>query len=218
MMGFEFATGSTGGPEILCLGAHSDDIEIGALATIMNIARNHPTAKVTWVVFSAIGDRADEAHTSAHRCTRDFETADIRLYEYRDSFFPSAADAIKATMSQLRDDCRADIVFTHGRDDRHQDHRVISDLTWQVFRDNLILEYEVPKYDGDFGIPNLFQPVSEDLADEKVSILEEFFSSQRSKRWFTPDLFRAVMRLRGMECNSASGMAEAFFCRKAVLG
>ena len=202
---------------ILCLGAHSDDIEIGALATILGLARKYSSAQVTWVVFSARGERAEEASASADHCTGGYSAADILLHEYRDGYFPQQVGPIKSEFDALKQRCNPDIIFTHNRSDRHQDHRVISDLTWQTFRNHLILEYEIPKYDGDFGVPNLFNSVSQDLCDEKLLVLERYFSSQRSKSWFTSDLFMALMRLRGMECNSNTALAEAFYCRKLVL-
>lgn len=205
-------------PDILCLGAHSDDIEIGALATVLHLAKAYPSARVTWAVFSASGERSDEARSSAEYCTQGFSESNIRLFEFPDGHFPQELTAIKAAFEELKTVCSPDLVLTHYREDRHQDHRTISDVTWQTFRDHLVLEYEIPKYDGDFGIPNFFVPASQEFCKQKLEILDRFFGSQRSKGWFNEDLFMAVMRLRGMECRSPTDYAEAFYVRKAVFG
>lgn len=202
---------------ILCLGAHSDDIEIGALATILGLIRRYENANVTWAVFSAIGPRKDEAMASATHCTQGAGDAEIRTYEFEDGYFPQDIAAIKSEFEDLKKHRNPDLILTHYRHDLHQDHRAISDLTWQTFRNHLILEYEIPKYDGDLGVPNVFSPVSQELCEEKVQILDRFFGSQRSKSWFTDDLFTGLMRLRGMECQSPTRYAEAFYCRKAVI-
>jgi LmbE family N-acetylglucosaminyl deacetylase len=204
-------------PTILCLGAHSDDIEIGALATILGLAGKYPSAHIFWVVFSAIGDRKDEARASAEYCVKGFGASDILLHEFHDGHFPQETADIKSKFEALKADCKPDLILTHYRDDRHQDHGVISDLTWQTFRNHMILEYEIPKYDGDFGVPNVFSPASTEIRDEKLAVLEKYFGSQRSKSWFTADLFSSLMRLRGMECNAPSGFAEAFYGRKILI-
>ncbi len=141
----------------------------------------------------------------------------MTLENYRDGFFPFVGAAIKDEFESLKLEFQPDVIFTHFRDDRHQDHRLISDLTWNTFRDHLILEYEIPKYDGDFGQPNVFVPIADAICQRKIAILLECFASQRSKSWFDEQTFRAVLRLRGMEANSPSRYAEAFYCRKAVL-
>jgi LmbE family N-acetylglucosaminyl deacetylase len=204
-------------PSILCLGAHSDDIEIGAGATILSLQQQVPNARITWVVFAGSGPRAQEAEGSARHCTAGFADASIEIHEIRDGYFPSEFVQIKETFEPIRAVCHPDIVFTHQRDDLHQDHRLISEITLQTFRDHLILEYEIPKYDGDLGTPNLFVPVSDEIRLAKLGLLDRFFASQRNRPWFTRETFEAVMRLRGVECRSPSGYAEAFHCRKAVL-
>ena len=216
MISLDFDLEGRGKPAILCLGAHSDDLEIGAIGTILGLAQRFPSASVTWAVFGAAGQREEEARASAQYCTARFADPRIEVYSFRDGFFPAEAVAIKEQFEALKAARWPDIIFTHYRHDLHQDHRMISDLTWQTFRDHLILEYEIPKYDGDFGSPNVFHALSDALREEKLAVLERFFSSQRSKRWFSRDTFSAVMRLRGIECNSKTGFAEAFYCRKVV--
>lgn len=203
-------------PTILCLGAHSDDVEIGACATILGLAEKYPEGRIAWTVFAASGQREAEARASAEYCVDGFAGAEIRLHAFPDGFFPAEAARLKEVFESLKAECRPDLIFTHYRHDLHQDHRQISDLTWQTFRDHLILEYEVPKYDGDFGTPSLFCPVPAHLHEAKLAALDRFFATQKAKPWFTAEVFSAVMRLRGMECRSPSGYAEAFYCRKAV--
>lgn len=202
---------------VLCLGAHSDDIEIGCGGTILRLLEGNPGLSVRWIVFSASPERGEEARRSAHAFLARAGDREVEVKQFRDGYFPSLADTIKDEFEAIKH-TRPDLVFTHYRQDRHQDHRVISDLTWNTFRNHLILEYEIPKYDGDFGTPNLFVPLSEALTARKAQILLDCFSSQRGRQWFDEELFRAVLRLRGMEANSPSRYAEAFHCRKAVLG
>ena len=202
---------------ILCLGAHSDDIEIGAGATLLSMADLFPAARVHWVVFCATGVRRSEAQSSAEFFTAGFESAEIQLLGLPDGRLPSVLDETKNHFESIKKAFEPDLIFTHYRGDLHQDHRVVSELTWQTFRNHLVLEYEIPKYDGDLGTPNFFQPVSAEVQAAKIDALREHFSSQKSKPWFDPTLFSSLMRLRGMECHSTSGFAEAFYCRKALL-
>lgn len=204
-------------PRLLCLGAHSDDLEIGAGGTILELGERHASGEITWVVFSGVGERRSEAQASGEHFTAAFTRRRIDVHAFEDGFFPSHTSAIKRIFESLKSELQPDIVFTHFREDRHQDHRLISDLTWQTFRDHLILEYEIPKYDGDLGVPNLHVPISERSREGKLSALERHFGTQRSKDWFTRDTFLALMRLRGIECRSPTGYAEAFHCRKASL-
>jgi LmbE family N-acetylglucosaminyl deacetylase len=211
---------ATGDLELLCLGAHSDDIEIGCGAAILALLDAQPTVNVTWVVFSASGLRAREARQGAAtflgRASRT-SRREVVLHDFRDGYFPSESVAIKDSFEALKKRVSPDVVFTHFRDDRHQDHRVLSELTWNTFRNHLILEYEIPKYDGDVGTPNVFVPVSEQVARRKTKRVCSIFKSQTGHHWFTEDLFLGLMRIRGMECCSPSGYAEAFYSRKAVL-
>jgi LmbE family N-acetylglucosaminyl deacetylase len=203
-------------PTILCLGAHSDDIEIGCGGTILTLLARHPSARVCWIVFSAGGRRAAEARRSAARFLRGARTADVRLHEFRDGFFPYDGAAIKEVFETLKP-VAPDLIFTHHDRDRHQDHRLVSELTWNTFRDHVILEYEVPKYDADLGWPNVFVPLSAATRRRKLAILHEVFATQRAKRWFGAATFDGLMRLRGVESAARQRYAEAFHVRKLTL-
>ncbi len=200
---------------VLCLGAHSDDIEIGCGGTILRLTQACPNISVHWVVFSSEGPRKGEAEESARRFLRRAHRKTVEIKKFRGGFFPFRGEAIKEYFEQLKNKCMPDVIFTHYRHDLHQDHRMISDLTWNTFRDHLILEYEIPKYDGDIGSPNVFMHLDESHCRAKVKLLIECFETQRGKRWFSEDTFLSLMRLRGVESN-ASKFAEAFYCRKIV--
>jgi LmbE family N-acetylglucosaminyl deacetylase len=202
--------------KILCLGAHSDDIEIGCGGAILRFARQYPNCVFHWVVFSALGVRAAEAQRGAALFAGENALQALLLKEFQDGFMPFVGGEVKAVFEQLKS-ISPDLIFTHNRKDAHQDHRLISELTWNTFRNHLILEYEIPKYDGDLGQPSLFLPVAYEVCEQKVRYLMDAFESQRSKSWFQPETFLALMRLRGMECNAPSGYAEAFYCRKLLL-
>jgi LmbE family N-acetylglucosaminyl deacetylase len=207
--------GSDRALRILCLGCHSDDIEIGCGGTILRLAEQYPRCEFHWVVFSAIGVREAEAHCAA----KLFAGAALKgpmLKKFRDGFMPYTGGEVKAVFEELKQ-VSPDLIFTHTRKDAHQDHRLISELTWNTFRDHFILEYEIPKYDGDLGQPSVFMPLTEEQSRKKVDCLIEAFQSQRTKHWFEERTFLSLMRLRGMECNAPSGYAEAFYCRKLVL-
>lgn len=202
---------------MLCLGAHSDDIEIGCGATVLQLARTRPRPEFRWVVWSAPGIRAKEAQRGARKFLGPSASDALRLHEFRDGYFPAQFSAIKDAFESLANEFKPDIVFTHTRDDRHQDHRIISDLTWNTFRNQLILEYEIPKWDGDLGRPNLYVPVSRNAALGKTRALIEVFGTQGSKDWFSEETFLGLMRLRGMECRAPEAYAEAFHARKIAL-
>lgn len=202
---------------ILCLGAHSDDIEIGCGGTILRLARQFPNCAFHWVVFSATGVRATEAQRAAALFAGTNTTKGPQLKTFQDGFMPFVGAEVKAIFEELKHSVSPDLIFTHNRDDAHQDHRLLAKLTWNTFRDHLILEYEIPKYDGDLGRPNVFVPLPTDLCEKKVRNIMDAFQSQHSKRWFQPDTFFSLMRIRGMECNSPSNYAEAFYCRKMAL-
>lgn len=204
--------------QILCLGAHSDDIEIGCGGTVLSLLRQHPNVAVRWVVFSSTEERASEAKSSAAAFLQQASRQAVSVLNYRDGFFPSDNERIKLEFEILKRDFTPDLVFTHYRDDRHQDHRVVSDLTWNTFRNHLVLEYEIPKYDGDLGRPNFFVPIEDSIRREKIGRLLEHFPTQRQKQWFDEETFSALLRLRGMEANSPTRYAEAFYSRKSVLG
>ncbi len=202
---------------ILCLGAHSDDIEIGCGGTLFTILEANRQVEVHWVVFGAHGQRAEEARRAAAAVLDLAAQSEVEILEFRDSFFPYEGAAIKEHFEDIKARFDPDLVLTHRGEDRHQDHRVISDLTWNTFRDHLILEYEIPKYDGDLGQPNVFITVSPEQVDQKVRTVLEVFSSQTSKEWFDADALRALLRLRGVESNAPNRYAEAFYASKLVL-
>jgi LmbE family N-acetylglucosaminyl deacetylase len=204
--------------QVLCLGAHSDDIELGCGGTVLSLLECYDNVAVHWVVFSASEVRAREARDSAAAFLAQAQEKEVVVKNYRDGFFPFLGSQIKEDFEALKLDFDPDLVFTHYREDRHQDHRLISDLTWNTFRNHLILEYEIPKYDGDLGCPNFFVPLEESVCSRKVRNLVESFKSQRPKQWFDEQTFLAILRLRGMEVNSPTRFAEAFYCRKAIFG
>ena len=214
----ELALPSPGRPlRVLAVGAHADDIEIGCGGTILRLADASPDLRVDWVVCSAAGARRDEAAAGADAFLGGVADRGVELGSFRDGFLPYSGADVKEFFEGLKDR-DPDVVLTHHRVDLHQDHRLVSELTWNTFRDHLILEYEVPKYDGDLGAPGAFVHLSEEVARRKVDALVATYASQREKRWFTGDTFLGLMRLRGMESNSPSGYAEAFYSRKAVIG
>jgi LmbE family N-acetylglucosaminyl deacetylase len=200
------------------MGAHSDDIEIGCGATLLSLMRRRPRPEFRWIVWSAAERREREARLGARRFLGNAASEEVRVHAFRDGYFPAQFAEIKEAFENLAGEFRPDVVFTHARDDRHQDHRVISDLTWNTFRNHLVLEYEIPKWDGDLGRPNLYVPVNRATARRKTRALLSVFGSQRSKDWFSEETFLGLMRLRGVECRAAGGLAEAFHARKITLG
>ena len=199
---------------VLAIGCHADDIEIGCGGTLLSLARSRPGIHVHWVVLAAPGPRADEAHDSAERFLAPAATKEIVVHQFRDGFLPYVGGEIKDVFETLKG-AEPDLIFTHARHDLHQDHRLACELTWNTFRDHLILEYEIPKYDGDLGAPNVFVPLDSTLVEEKLRMVREAFPSQEGKHWFDEELFRSLMRLRGVE--SATRYAEAFTCRKLLV-
>ena len=214
MLGFSLDALARPIERVLAIGCHADDIEIGCGGTLISLSRARPGLALTWVVLAAPGDRAGEARASARAFLADAEISDVRIHEFRDGFLPYSGGEVKEVFEDLKD-VRPDLVFTHTRHDLHQDHRLACELTWNTFRNHLILEYEIPKYDGDLSAPNVFVPLEESQVEEKLRILRDHYATQRSKHWFDDELFRGLMRLRGME--SASRYAEAFTCRKLTL-
>jgi LmbE family N-acetylglucosaminyl deacetylase len=202
---------------VLCLGAHCDDIEIGCGGTVMALAERYPRARFRWVVFSGDDRREAETRAAASRLYPSPEMVDVEVHRFRDSFFPDEFAAIKETVGRLGQSLQPDIVFTHRGEDRHQDHRLLSELTWNTFRNHLILEYEIPKYDGDLGQPNVYVPLSEEQGRRKIAALLESFPTQKNKPWFTDSVFQGLLSIRGMECRSPSGLAEGFHARKLTL-
>lgn len=201
---------------ILCLGAHSDDIEIGCGGTILRLATEYSKCVFHWVVFSAIGVRGEEAQRGAKLFTGGETLQGLLLKTYQDGLMPFVGAEVKAVFEELKS-ISPDLIFTHNRNDAHQDHRLLAELAWNTFRDHLILEYEIPKYDGDMGRPSVFVPLASEFCEKKVRYIMDTFQSQHSRRWFQSDTFFSLLRLRGMESNSPSGYAEAFYCRKLVL-
>jgi len=202
---------------ILCLGAHSDDIEIGAGATILSLIARGVRLDVHWCVLSAPGERESEARASATQFVSDAARYQIEAMPFTDGFFPEQGDEIKKWFELLKRRVEPDLILTHRGNDAHQDHRQVSRLTWNTFRDHLILEYEIPKWDGDVGRPNMYSPVSAGALQRKIDLLMSHFGSQRSKQWFDPEVFRGLARLRGMECRAPERYAEAFVANKLTL-
>jgi LmbE family N-acetylglucosaminyl deacetylase len=202
---------------VLCLGAHSDDIEIGCGGTLLELIAANPRLSVQWCVFSGGEVREPEARKSAERFLDNVDNKSVEIYDFRDSFFPDQWGRIKETIARMAKQLQPDLIFSHRLEDRHQDHRVIAELTWCAFRNHFILEYEIPKYEGDLGQPNFFCPLSEHVCEKKIVTVVECFQSQSDKPWFDAELFRSLMRLRGSECGSPSRYAEAFGCRKATM-
>jgi LmbE family N-acetylglucosaminyl deacetylase len=215
MLGWNFNVERSSGLRILCLGAHSDDIEIGCGGTILKLIETYPNLSFCWIVFGSNQQRADEAITSANVFLDQVKEKQIVVKGFKDSFFPYIGAEIKEYFEQLKE-FSPDLIFTHYRHDRHQDHRLISDLTWNTFRDHLILEYEIPKYDGDLGSPNVFVHLDERLCQKKVRCLLDHFGTQRDKHWFTGETFFSLLRMRGIESKAPRGYAEAFYGRKIV--
>jgi LmbE family N-acetylglucosaminyl deacetylase len=201
---------------VLCLGAHSDDIEIGAGGTILALIASGARLNVHWCVLSAVGARGDEAAASAEAFLAGAAARSVTLATFQDGYFPHRPE-IKDWFEELKARVKPDLVFTHRRDDAHQDHRTVCDLTWNSFRNHLIFEYEIPKWDGDTAQPNSYMPLSAEIMERKCALLETHFGTQRSKDWFDPETFRGLARLRGMECRAAERYAEGFVMRKALL-
>jgi LmbE family N-acetylglucosaminyl deacetylase len=204
--------------QILVIGSHSDDIEIGCGATLLALTRAQPDLAVTWVVLGAQGVREDEARASGAAFLEAAGRSEVIVHGFRDGFFPYVGGEIKDVFEGLKALVDPDIIFTHTRHDLHQDHRLVCELTWNTWRDHLVIEYEIPKYDGDLGTPNVFVSVPEELAREKAELIVRTFESQTVKHWFVRELFLGLMRVRGMEGRSPSGYAEAFTCRKLAIG
>jgi LmbE family N-acetylglucosaminyl deacetylase len=209
--------GGSGPKKILALGAHADDIEIGCGGTILRLLEENPATEVYWVVLGASGQRRTEAVESANIFLANARRKEIVVKEFRDGYFPYVGTELKNFFEELKRKYLPDLILTHHRGDLHQDHQLVSELTWNTFRNHLILEYEIVKYDGDLGAPNFFVHLTEPLARKKIQTILECFKSQRDKSWFSEHVFSSVLRLRGVECRAPSGFAEAFHARKLVL-
>ena len=201
----------------VALGAHCDDIEIGCGGTLLSLIESDTEVNITWVVFSSNEQRKVEATLGANLFTNNGEALNLKILDFKDGYLPYHGEAVKEAFESLKATVNPDLIFTHYRHDLHQDHRLVSELTWNTFRNHLILEYEIPKWDGDLGAPNSFVHLQQTTVDKKIQYLQQAYNSQQSKSWFTDDLFRSIMRIRGMESNSPSLLAEAFYSRKCVL-
>lgn len=203
--------------ELLCIGAHCDDVEIGCGGSLLRLLDEHPGSRVHWLVLTSTPDRAAEARSAAAAFTAAATKVEVEIGELRDGYLPTQQAQAKDTFEALKGHARPDLILTHRRDDAHQDHRVAAELTWNTFRDHLILEYEIPKYDGDLGRPNVFVPLDESTVARKLELLRTHYPSQRERRWFEDETFRSLLRLRGMECNAPDRYAEGFLGTKVVL-
>lgn len=202
---------------ILCLGAHADDIEIGCGGTMLRLLQEYPGATVRWVVFAANPVREAEARNSAAAFLGSAGSSQIEIHQFRESYFPAVASEIKDEFERIKGSFKPDLIFSHRKLDAHQDHRVVAELAWNTWRDHAIWEYEIPKYDGDLSQPNTYVPLSRAIADQKVRLILEHFKSQATRAWFRPDTFDSLMGLRAVECNAPEARAEAFYVRKLVV-
>lgn len=200
---------------VLCIGAHCDDIEIGCAATLLAIRERAPAITCRWVVLSGAGERESETRKAGNRLLG--ESLQVSVADFRTSYFPACWGDIKDCFEQVKASVEPDLILTHWLEDRHQDHRIVAELTWNTFRHHQVLEYEIPKYEGDLGRPNLYVPSSPEHTGRKVEALMSCFPSQHSRPWFRPEVFSGLMALRGMECNASSGYAEAFHARKLIM-
>lgn len=217
MLRFEFARRKNRTIKVLCVGAHSDDIEIGCGGTILRILSEYDDVEVHWVVLGSSGERDGEAVTSADKFLANVKKKEIIIQHFKTSFFPYIGEEIKNFFEKLKEKISPDIIFTHYRNDLHQDHRLVSELTWNTYRNNLIFEYEIMKYDGDIGSPNVFVHLDDTLCRKKISFIMDSFKTQGEKDWFTPDAFLSLLRIRGIESKAPGKYAEGFYCRKVVL-
>lgn len=215
MMKISFDKGTP--KNILCLGAHCDDIEIGCGGTILKYVREMEDLSVHWVVFSSDDCREKEALRSANDFLKGVRRKHVEIHRFRNSYFPHQGAEIKEYFEKLKHEISPDMIFTHYRNDLHQDHRVINELTWNTFRDHLILEYEILKYDGDLGSPNAFVQLDETICKAKIKNILDIFRSQSDKAWFTEDVFLSLLRIRGVESNAPDKYAEGFYCRKLII-
>jgi LmbE family N-acetylglucosaminyl deacetylase len=202
---------------LLCLGSHSDDIEIGCGGTVLRLLAECPGSTVNWVVFSSTPEREKEARASAADFLTSAAEATVTVRAFRESYFPYVGAEIKDFFEELKRSVNPDVILCHHRHDLHQDHRVVAELAWNTWRNHIVLEYEIPKYEGDLGTPNVFVPLSRAMADRKIELLMKHFATQASRNWFRPDTFRGVMSVRGVECHAPEGQAEAFHVRKLVV-
>lgn len=217
MLGTTFGKSTSAPLSILCLGAHCDDIEIGAGGTLLRLLSERPGSKVHWVVLASNPVREREASASAEDFLRDAGAREIIIKSFRESYFPYVAAEVKDYFEELKRAVQPDLIFSHRRADVHQDHALVAELTWNTFRNHLVLEYEIPKYEGDLGTPQLFVPLARPVAERKVELILRHFASQAQRSWFRAETFHGLMSVRGVECNAPDGCAEAFHLRKLVV-
>lgn len=217
MMGALLTPGKRSGLNVLCLGAHSDDIEIGCGGTVLKLIEARQDISFDWIVFSAIRARRREAKDGATAFLRGARKKRVAVESFRDGYFPHEGGRIKEYFEGLKRRVSPDLIFTHFGGDFHQDHRLLSELTHNTFRDHLILEYEIPKYDGDLGRPSVYVHLTGEIGERKISYMNRCFATQRQNHWFSEDLFLAILRIRGIECNAPDRLAEAFHCRKLIV-
>jgi LmbE family N-acetylglucosaminyl deacetylase len=202
---------------LVCLGAHADDIEIGCGGTVLRLIEEHPGLAVRWVVFSGGDERQSEAREAAEAFLAGAGATVVETHGFRDGYFPWVGAEVKDQFERLKREVDPDLILTHYKGDAHQDHRVVAELTHHTWRNHLILEYEIPKMEGDIGNPAVFVSLSEAQVRRKVDALMAHFGTQRSRSWFTPDTFTGLMRLRGINASSPTGWAEAFHARKLLV-
>jgi len=212
---FSFDHSKSEGLKILCLGAHCDDIEIGCGGTILKLIQQYDIEEIHWVVFCSNTTRKKEAEESASQFLEGVKSK-VTVHNFKDGYTPAQWSEIKDKFEKLKKIISPDVIFTHTRDDRHQDHRTIHNFTWNTFRNHMILEYEIPKYDGDLTTPALYVEVDRETAERKNRIILESFQSQQNKHWLDDELLNSLMRIRGVESVSESGFAEGFHVRKMV--
>jgi LmbE family N-acetylglucosaminyl deacetylase len=217
VLGLSFRRDASEPLRLLTLGAHADDIEIGCGGTILRLVAEHPGLSVDWVVLSGEGERGGEAADSAAAFLQGAGESRIEVERFRDGFFPYDGAGVKRFFERLKSRVSPDLILAPRLEDRHQDHRLVAELAWNTFRDHVILEYEIPKYEGDLGQPSLYVPLAPQQAERKLELLSKHFPSQTDRSWFSDDSFLAILRLRGIESNAPSGLAEAFGARKLVL-
>jgi LmbE family N-acetylglucosaminyl deacetylase len=217
MLPMAFGTTGSGPLTLLCLGAHSDDLEIGCGGTVLRLLSERPGSSVHWIVFSATPERETEARASAADFLAQAGERRVVVKSFKESYFPYVATSIKDFFEELKQSVQPDLVFCHRRLDMHQDHRLIAELAWNTFRNHSVLEFEIPKYEGDLGHPNLFVPLSRSVADLKVELILRHFASQANRAWFRPDTFHGLMSVRAVECNASEGRAEAFYAPKLIV-
>jgi LmbE family N-acetylglucosaminyl deacetylase len=212
----EFAVGPDKPLAVVALGAHADDIEIGAGGLLLDLLAAGRIEHLTWIVLTADGSRAAEARRSVEALVGGRATVAIDVGGFRERYVPYEA-AIKEAFDSLGGRLKPDLVIGPRLEDRHQDHRAVAELAWQTFRSSLILEYEIPKFEGDLGQPNLFVPLADATLDRKIDHLMSAFPSQADRGWFTAETFRGLARIRGIESGAASGYAEGYTCRKVIV-